>query len=167
MTAAARIFTDDRGRPAISTEIVIDAPMELVWAVLTDFTAMPQWSDSFLGLEGPFEAGGDVVASFRMFGRITRVCHPLVHWLEGKDRRMFGWTAPTSEGGRILDDHRYIVERLGDGRTRFVQTDAFSNAPRLLAPLMLRLLRRWYMRFNAALKARAEALHVAGVEATV
>lgn len=157
MVEHSRVFTDRQGRPAVQAEILIEAPIETVWATLTDFAAMPGWSDTFQGLEGPFEEGGAVTAVFRLLGRETRIAHPLIYWQDEPERKMFGWSAPTAEGGKIRDDHKYIAERFGPGRTRFVQTDAFSGAGRLTGALSVRLVRRWYRRFNVALKAEAEA----------
>ena len=157
MTAKSSVFKDERGRPAVHVTIDIDAPIDHVWSVLTDFAAMPQWSTTFQGLEGPFEKDGDVTAVFRMFGRLTPIRHPLIYWENGPRRKMFGWSAPTAEGGKITDDHKYIVESLGADRTSFTQSDAYDHAPRLLAPILVRLVRRMYVTFNDALKARAEA----------
>jgi hypothetical protein len=160
MSALPTLFTDSQGRPAIQTQIVINAPLDQVWSVLTDFSAMPEWSSTFQGLEGPFEHGGDVTAIYRIFGRLSRFRHPLVHWDDSETRKVFGWSAPTSEGGSVIDDHYYIAEMMGPNQTRFIQTDAFRGMSRLMAPLMLRLVRRWYVRFNHDLKAQVEEKNI-------
>lgn len=156
MTSKTSLFTDPQGRPAIRTEVVINAPLPDVWAIATDFAAMPSWSSTFQGLDGPFEKNGDVTAIFSIFGRETRITHPLIHWEDTLDRKMFGWSAPTSERGNIIHDHRYIAERIGSNQTLFIQTDAFVGMPRLLSSVVLRLIRRWYIRFNLELKKRIE-----------
>ena len=38
----------------VFTEIEIDATADQVWAVLTDFEKLPEWSSSFKGLTNPW-----------------------------------------------------------------------------------------------------------------
>ena len=52
----------------VYTDIVIDAPPDEVWAVLTDFERMPDWSSTFQGLTGDFSNGGTVNALFLQQG---------------------------------------------------------------------------------------------------
>ena len=45
---------DDRNTYSVHTEVTIDAPPEKVWAVLTDFDKLAEWSSSFVAFEGEF-----------------------------------------------------------------------------------------------------------------
>ena len=42
----------------ISSSIVIAAPQERVWDILTDFAAYPEWNPFMPAISGPIESGG-------------------------------------------------------------------------------------------------------------
>ena len=49
----------------IFTEIEIDATADQVWAVLTDFEKLPEWSSSFQGVNKPVALGEVSTAYFK------------------------------------------------------------------------------------------------------
>lgn len=141
----------------VETEITIDAPVDAVWKVLTDFERLKEWSPNFIGLEGPFEKDGDITALFKVeamgFSKVIRARHPLVHFEEG---RKFGWSAPFGMG--LSDNHVYEVRPLDDGTTRFYQSDEVHGGvmEHLLGHTVAKGMLDGYLAFNRALKARVE-----------
>lgn len=145
----------------IVTSIEIDAPHTVVWAVLTDFAALPEWSSGLQGLEGEFREGGDVTATFRMFGRDRKFAHVLTFFEEGAQ---FGWSDRAT--GLFTDRHVYRVEPLLNGRSRFIQSDQpQGGALRVMGGQVGRQTVTLYQAFNRELKARAEQLHRGEVSA--
>ena len=49
----------------VFTEIEIDATADQVWAVLTDFEKLPEWSSSFQGVNKPMALGEMSTAFFK------------------------------------------------------------------------------------------------------
>ncbi len=124
----------------------------MVWAVLTDFASLPQWSSGLQGLEGDFREGGQVKVVFRAFGRDQTYQHELKFFEPGAQ---FGWSDFAT--GVFTDRHVYRVEPLLNGRTRFVQSDEPQGAViRFLGGVVARQTVSLYQVFNRELKARAE-----------
>ncbi|MEO0561791.1 MAG: SRPBCC domain-containing protein [Chloroflexota bacterium] len=139
----------------IHTEVVIDAPPETVWGVLTDFDRLAEWSNNFIGLEGDFKDGGQVTVEFKTLGEhSTTLDHELKFFEEG---RSFGWSDPLLPG--IADRHLYQVNPTDDGKTQFVQNDQVHGhmAP-IIGHQLAKATMQSYVLFNRALKERAEAM---------
>jgi uncharacterized protein YndB with AHSA1/START domain len=49
----------------IQAEIVIDAPPERVWKVLTDFPALPQWNPFMQSAEGELKVGAQLKVALK------------------------------------------------------------------------------------------------------
>ena len=153
----AEITHDDKTTYSIHTEITIDAPPEKVWAVLTDFDKLSEWSDSPCRLEGDFRKDGMIEADFKLgIGNMTNtVKHQLIHFEEG---RMFGWSDPLPMPG-TRDNHKYIVEPREDGKTQFIQTDQVTGrGAHWVGGMMARQFNQMYVVFNRALKERVEGM---------
>ncbi|MEM6928524.1 MAG: SRPBCC domain-containing protein [Myxococcota bacterium] len=137
----------------VHSEIVIDAPPEEVWRVLTDWDRLNDWSPTLLSLKGDIRDGSRVACEYRFGGTVLTPEHTL-RYEEGVE---FGWSDPMLPG--MVDGHRYRVEALPDGRTRFVQTDEVRGG--ILAVLtgwfFIREMVETYPAFNLALKERVEA----------
>lgn len=145
-------------RLSVTTSIEIDAPHRQVWAVLTDFESMPEWSSSFQGLAGDFRDGGQVTAMFRTMGLTQRFDHELAFFEDGV---AFGWSDPLPPG--LTDRHIYRVEPLLNSRSRLVQSDEFHGpGVRALGRLLARQSQSAYQAFNRELKAHAERVHRGG-----
>ena len=48
---------EERMGRELNTQIDIDAPVERVWSVLTDFAAYPEWNPFILSAEGSLAVG--------------------------------------------------------------------------------------------------------------
>lgn len=141
----------------VYTEVLIDAPPEKVWEVLTDFDRLSEWSNNLVGLEGDFRDGGQIMVSFKA-GPVTQKLQREVKFFE--EGRSFGWSDPLFSG--LSDRHIYQVNATDDGKTLFVQTDHVKGAHvhigyhigHQLAMGMMHA----YVEFNRRLKARVESM---------
>ncbi|WP_309111742.1 SRPBCC domain-containing protein [Saccharothrix sp.] len=136
----------------LRTEVVIDAPAAVVWAVLTDFSRYREWNDLIEYVSGEAEEGAEVrtraawgsPAEREFEGRITTVEPPGLLASEGGDPELF------------FGRHRWELSDEG-ARTRLVNREVWSGA---LADAVYAeskdVLTAEFDAFNRALKAEAE-----------
>lgn len=137
----------------IHTEIVIDAPRQTVWEVLTDFEKMPEWSSSFQNLVGEFKQNGKAVAHFKGPLGMIKADHTIIEFKEGVS---FGWSDPMAMG--VRDYHMFKLEDLPDGKTKFIQSDHFTEGHSWFMQLMMNnSMEKMYAKFNEELKERVES----------
>ncbi|MGB0902315.1 MAG: SRPBCC family protein [Nereida ignava] len=141
----------------IETSILIDAAPAEVWATLTNFEAMPDWSTGTLqGITGNVENGGSVVVTF-LFGvddAGNPVSNEIPHTLIFKGGEKIGWSDPfPADLGGGHDNHIYAVRPCGD-KTQFTQSDEIVDNP--YAVNFVTQLLPGYQLFNAELKAAVE-----------
>jgi hypothetical protein len=146
----------------LSTSVEIDAPTETVWAVLTDFDAYPEWNP-FLEIAGRASEGARLTVEIRPPGRRATTFRPTVKRVD--EGREFRWLGHLFVAGLYDGEHRFELEALDDGRTRFTQAETFGG---LLVGPIARLLgdatRRGFEQMNEALRVRAESLASETVE---
>ncbi|KAB1191203.1 MULTISPECIES: SRPBCC domain-containing protein [Haloferax] len=145
----------------LSTSIDIDAPAETVWEVLTDFDSYPEWN-GYTHIAGTPEVGATLVVSpGPKAGRLPTFKPTVLQADDGELR----WLGHLFVRGLFDGEHRFVVEDLGEGRSRLTQSETFSG---ILVGVVNRLFgadtRRNFEAVNEALKARAEALVASGVE---
>ena len=139
----------------ISTEILIDAPPERVWAVLTDFAAYRQWNPFIITIEGEPSVGRQLKAMFQPPGARAQGFKPIVLRVEPPNALIWRGSLPIP--GLIAGEHSFLLTREGE-RTRFRNSETFSG---LLVPFLGKLLaqsREGFDQMNAALKARVESV---------
>jgi hypothetical protein len=142
-------------RITIATDIVIAAPPERVWAVLTAFAHYAEWNPYIVCIDGEAVTGAVItVHAVNKPGTepmaqavdVVAMAFPEMAWEGGLPDRSL-WKG----------DHRFRLTADGSG-TRFDHFEFFSGseAPRLLAAYA-DLIRHNFTRFNQALKLRCEA----------
>ncbi len=139
----------------IYTEVVIDAPPEKVWAVLTDFDRLSEWSNTLVRLNGDFREGGQIKIGYKA-GPLTQNLDHVVKFFEAG--RSFGWSDPLMMG--LSDRHVFQVNPTDDGKTLFVQTDHIKGVHGHLGyhighQLAVGMMQS-YVEFNRRLKARVQ-----------
>lgn len=139
----------------IEDEILIDSPIQVVWAVLTDFPAHPQW-DPFLQFERASLRVGDRLrvrvsppgSKARTFTPVVTRCDPPAD---------YEWLGRVGMPGILDGRHRFRLSEVTADRTRVHQEEVFTG---LLAPLFPGLLSRTedgFRAMHAAMKDRAES----------
>jgi uncharacterized protein YndB with AHSA1/START domain len=142
----------NKAAPAIwTTETVVDAPIETVWRVLSDFAAWPRWNPSVssIRLDGPVGVGTSfvwVADGSRIVSRLEEVDEP----------RRLAWS------GKILGIramHVWEFEPRPSGT--FVHTEeSFEGLlARLFPGTMRKMLEKALTQGLAALKTEAESRH--------
>lgn len=138
----------------ISREIEIDAPPAAVWDVLADTDAYSEWNPFVRRLSGELREGATLEAHIAPPGGRAMTFKPTV--LAAEPGRELRWLGRLLVPGVFDGDHRFLLEPLADGRTRFVQSERFSGV--LVRPLRKTLAKTalGFEEMNAALKQRVE-----------
>lgn len=138
-------------RDGFETRAFIDAPPEIVWALLTDPAEHQAWSPTVRRIEGRFVAGERVCLTMRTpsGGEIT--FHPEILVAEpGRELRWLGRLGLP----RVFDGEHYFRLAAEDGGTRLIHGERFRGL--LLWVIDIQPFRAEFERANDALKARAE-----------
>ena len=134
----------------VSVAVDIPAAPAIVWSVLTDTDAYPQWN-TLLSVGGEFVVGETVAVRLSIPGLPTVPISPEITAVDPE--RALRWR---SRLFGIEAEHAFLLEPLEDGGTRFVQTEQFSGA--MAGPVVGRFerrIRRGFEQMNVGLRRRA------------
>jgi hypothetical protein len=138
----------------IEKSIVIDAPAEKVWDILTDFGNWEAWNSFIVKSEGEPVVGSTLTNTFNNKGK-HMVFKPTI--LKVEDNRELVWRGSLMIPGLFDGTHRFSIENLSSGQVRFTNYESFSG---LLSGLILGKIyddtAANFEKMNAELKARAE-----------
>jgi len=139
----------------LHAEIEIQASVERVWQLLTDFEKFPEWNPFLRRASGRIAAGAKLKVFMQPSGASGITMRPKVVKVEPP--RELRWLGHLLVPGLFDGEHAFIIEALGPGRVRFVQREVFTG---ILVPLFARMLdastKRGFLEMNQALKSRAE-----------
>ncbi len=139
---------------SIYTDIIIDASADRVWSVLADTGSFSDWAVFMIDIKGKIKDGETISVTFKINPekeKLNKVDHK-ISVIEGKE---FFW-AEKGPGG-IRDNHHFKVEPLGNGKTKFIQSDEIMKGITWLAGGNLsKMYLKGYQEFNRALKAEVE-----------
>ncbi|WP_298854676.1 SRPBCC domain-containing protein [uncultured Ruegeria sp.] len=138
----------------IHTDIVVDAPPDVVWSVLTDTASYKGWAAFLVGIHGEIKDGSTITVDFQLDSSKEKLT-TLDHTITVVDGTEFYW-AEKGPGG-IRDNHHFRVEPLEGGKTRFVQSDEIMGGITfLMGGRLAKMYVDGYKAFNRGLKAEAE-----------
>jgi hypothetical protein len=140
----------------VRTEIIIDAPPERVWEMLTDFPAFPEWNPFIRSARGELRVGAQLAVSLKPPKGMGMTFKPKV--LKAERNRELCWLGRLLISGLFDGEHSFTIEPLELKGVRFIQREAFTG---VLVPLfaLMGLFKNTSLGFeamNQALKARAE-----------
>jgi uncharacterized protein YndB with AHSA1/START domain len=135
------------------TSIEIDAPPEVVWAVLTDVERWPEWTKSMQHVE--FVEGAGLKQGTKV--RIKQPRLPVMVWevVDVEPRRVFTWQA-TSGGMASVGDHRLSVASPNRTTAEFGIGQSGALAP-IIGLFTAGLTRRYVQMEAEGLKRRSES----------
>ncbi|HYB76122.1 MAG TPA: SRPBCC domain-containing protein [Nitrososphaerales archaeon] len=142
-------------RKELRTQIDIDAPVERVWGVLTDFDKFHEWNPFIRTVSGRIEKNQKLnVILHPSGGRTTKMRPSVVKVEPNKELR---WVGHLGVPGIFDGQHIFELKPSGDAKTIFVQREQFGG---VLLPFLTGMLRnettRGFNEMNQALKKRAE-----------
>ena len=137
----------------LHTEIIINAPAEKVWNILTDFEKFPEWNAFILSIEGEQKVGAQLTVGLKN-GNSTSVFKPKLVVYE--KNKAFEWKGRLPVG-MFNGHHQFKIEKLSDTQVKFVHKEDFSG---WLSGLIMKMIgeqtRHGFEAMNEALKNRAE-----------
>lgn len=138
----------------LKTEIIINAPWETVWEILTDFEQYALWNPFIVNSSGKAVAGERITNQMKQ-GEKTFTFKPKL--IEVQPYQKLEWIGHLMVPG-LFDGHHYFhLEKIGAGQTKLIHGEKFSG---LLRKLIMKNLeegtRDGFVRMNRALKERAE-----------
>ncbi|MDO5091374.1 MAG: SRPBCC domain-containing protein [Cardiobacteriaceae bacterium] len=139
----------------LASEIVIDAPPQAVWQVLTDFAAYPAWNPFIVGINGEVANGARLDVRIQPVGGKMMRFRPQIIACDVPQH--LRWRGTLIIPGLFDGEHDFRLERLADGRTRLLHSETFSGL--LVRPLAKKLEAQTlpgFVAMNAALKERVE-----------
>jgi len=141
---------------AVEFRTGVQAPAELVWELISDFSTWGDWNPIYRKAEGQLKIGTTLTIEQTLPGEPVRVISPIVQdWVPFEQLH---WR--TSRLGGFVTAIRYIeIENMGP------QNSTFSNGELFMGPLVRwvskaerRKLRAAYTQMGEALRDHAEAL---------
>jgi hypothetical protein len=139
-------------RIAVTTEIA--APVEAVWAQLTDASGFPTWNPFITSLEGTLEKGERLAVRIAPPNGKAMTFRPTVTAAE--TGRKLEWLGRLLMPGVFDGRHTFTLEPTATG-TRLTQEETFTG---ILVPLTgstLAKTKAGFQAMNEVLKARAES----------
>jgi hypothetical protein len=139
----------------ISTEIIIHAPKEKVWAILSDFDSYPDWNPFITNISGELSKGKILEVTISLEGRKPSYFKPVV--LNANPNEKFCWKGKLFIGGLFDGTHYFNLEDAPDGNTRLVHGENFNGI--LVGFIMKKIgdaTLDGFRKMNEALKQQAE-----------
>jgi hypothetical protein len=138
----------------IKGSIDIDAPIERVWEVLTDFKAYSKWNPFITQLSGDFKEGSIFDVVVKIPGRKdTQFKSKLAKVVDGQELVFDG----TIKKGMLTDDHLFKLETFGENQTKMFQSIAFKGFMCYFAGSTIKDTQKGLDLMNSAFKVRCEA----------
>lgn len=137
----------------IETEIVIDAPVEVVWRVLMDFDGYTKWNP-FLTISGIAKIGAKLDLSIDMKSKIKKF-KPTIVVLE--DQKKFAWTGKLIVKGLFAGNHYFELAPISEFQTKFVHGENFTGV--LHGPILKKIgeaTKQGFEEMNVAIKDYSE-----------
>ena len=135
----------------------IDAPLETVWQVLTDFPRYGEWNPFVPEVRCDLRVGGAI----EMQVMLTAKPQFQREWIsELTPQQTFGYKMKPMPLGAMRSHRWHRLTPLADGRTRYASHFEIHGWMQFLVLGLFRKgLERGFLGMTDALKARAEALH--------
>lgn len=140
----------------IDTSIDIHASAQVVWDVLTDFEAYPEWNPFIRSIVGIPREGNRIAIRIQPEGGFGMTFRPVVLCVDAA--RELRWLGKLFFGGLFDGEHSFVLEQVDPTHTRLRQIEQFNG---LLVPLFKSQVhgstKAGFVMMNEALKRRAES----------
>lgn len=142
-------------RMTLTSEVTIFAPPARVWAVLSDFSAYPEWNAFIPAASGALEKGARLTVRIAPPGGVPMTITPKVLTVTPGSR--LTWRGRLFAPGIFDGEHDFVVAAQDSTVTLFTQSETFKG---ILVPFLAASLHRnvhaGFEQMNKALKQRAE-----------
>jgi len=141
----------------IKTEVVINASVEEVWNVLMDHQSYPKWNPFIKQISGSTQPGNYLQVMLQSEGNKPMQFKPIV--LSNSLNNEFRWKGKLFIKGLFDGEHYFLLEKIDDNHTKFIQGENFTG---LLSGLLFKMIGKdtedGFNAMNLALKNVVEEL---------
>ena len=110
------------GHKSVHAELVIPAPPEAIWSVLTDAASYEEWNPVFTSVEGDYREGAKIAYRMRdASGAETDVTATVIKLERGRELNQFGGMR-----GILTFDHHWFLKPV-EGGTRVTQHEDYRG----------------------------------------
>jgi hypothetical protein len=113
------------GEKHISTEIVINAPINNVWLGLTDFNEYPDWNPFIRNVKGEIKEGNTIEVTFQIQGNKPFIFTPEI--ILYKENEIFQWEGKLFIPGIFTGRHTFQLLKIETNKTRLIQKEDFNG----------------------------------------
>ena len=138
----------------IETNIEMNVPPARVWSILTDFARMPAWNPFIKSISGTLAQGAQLSVYIAPPGKSGMRFKPTI--LTVRPERELRWLGHLLIPGVFDGEHYFLLEPIGEGKTRLTQGEKFSGLLVGLFSGMLSATEAGFHAMNSALKREAE-----------
>ncbi|MGD1840626.1 MAG: SRPBCC family protein [Thermonemataceae bacterium] len=143
----------------LETQILIQAPVDQVWKVLTDLEAYQEWNPFIIKIEGKAQKDTYLKNTLQFTPQKQQVFSPIV--LDAIPNQLFRWRGKLFIKGLFDGEHYFQLVPIDATQTKLIHGEKFTGL--LVKPLMRSIREQTLHNFeamNEALKARVESLYV-------
>lgn len=141
--------------PEIKTEIIINAPIGKIWAVLMDFYSYNAWNPFILSIKGKKQLNERLVVVINPLKKKKMVFKPKI--LSLKEKEEFSWKGSLLIPGIFDGQHNFLLKLLPDNNVLFLHTEKFSGIlSRPIFKLIKESTQLGFVQMNEALKKECE-----------
>ena len=140
---------------SISTETTINASMEKVWNILSDFPSYLEWNPFITKISGELKTGAKLDVTLEIEGTKPQSFKPEIISLTPGEK--FCWRGKLFIKGLFDGTHFFILDRMEDGKTHLTHGENFHGI--LTGPILRKIEKstvNGFERMNLALKEKAE-----------
>lgn len=138
----------------IETQIDIDAPPARVWTLLIDFDGMQSWNPFITSISGTLAPGARLSVRITPPGKSGMRFKPKI--LSVRPERELRWLGHLFVPGIFDGEHYFLLEAVGEHRTRLTHGEKFSGLLVGLLSSTLSSTKAGFESMNVALKLQAE-----------
>lgn len=140
----------------IEVQITINAPVEVIWKVLSDFKSYPQWSPTIAEFYGEPQVGKRTKVLLIQPGSTGIKMNPI--FLKIAENKELRWKGSLFVKGLFDGEHYFLIKRISQNQSQIIQGECFSG---LLIPFLKKMIhgntKKGFELFNKALKERVES----------
>ncbi len=109
-------------RKSVHTELIIKAPPQEVWAVVTDPTTYPEWNPILVEADGQYREGQTIAYKMRSpDGKTSDVTSTVTRLTPQRELRQFGGIR-----GVLTFEHQWLLEPVPQG-TKLIQQEEYRG----------------------------------------
>lgn len=135
----------------IETNIIINSSLSIIWEILMDFENYPNWNPFIKEIS---KYDNKMLVKVQPVNSKVMVFKPKL--IKQENNKEFRWKGKLLINGIFDGEHYFILEKINDNTTKFIQGENFTG---ILVPIFKKTLnntKKGFILMNEALKLKAE-----------